>query len=321
MKVGFIGCGRIAQFHADVLQHLGVEIAAVSYRTNLENARAFQVRNNIPKIFQDWRAMVDNAKPDALWVLSDWKSIDQLLIPVLATSLPVFFEKPVALTSSKIKEAMSSFPESLTKVQVGYNRRFYRIAGKLKEELAGRSIINIELTIPESVDLSDQDLIANRPVQNSSHLMDLLIWLLDGEVPAKINVHQFRAHRKLTPGFTAQLETSSGIPVYISSVYNSATNSAVRIYTDDEYLFELKPLEKLSIYKGFEVSEPSARQPIRLYNPKVISEDYEVADKFKPGFLGQAEAFIKDTMCGNNTLQPNLESSLAVTMMIESIIQ
>jgi hypothetical protein len=150
--------------------------------------------------------------------------------------------------------------------------------------------------------------------------MDLLIWILGGNVPQKVYVHKFRDNEKLTPGFVSQFETDRGAPVYISSVYNSPVNSTMRFYTDDEYMFELKPLERLVVYKGFEVSDPTSHQPIRLYNPKVISEDFETGDGFKPGFLTQAEAFISHTCQSDNSTYPNLETSFDVTSMIEELL-
>jgi predicted dehydrogenase len=320
MKAGLIGCGKIAHFHADVLQHLGIEIVAAAYRSNLENAKAFQVKYGIPTIYSDWRSMIDNENPDAVWVLADWESIDQMLIPIVAMDLPAFFEKPVALSSSAISDAIAAFPGEISKIQVGYNRRFYDVVKILRNELGSRAILCVEVMIPESVNLSDKKMVHYRTLQNSSHLFDLLIYLLDDNLRVNKYVHKFADHAKSTPGFISLFETHGKIPVYVSSVFNSPVNSSIRICTDDEFMFELKPLEKLTIFKGFSVSEPTADQPIRLYNPKIIKEYYEPVGKFKPGFLSQAEAFLNFTYQGNNKSFPNLQSSLIVTSVIESII-
>lgn len=320
MKAGLIGCGRIAHFHADVLQHLGVELVAVAYRRNIENAKAFQAKYRIPAIYSDWRSMIENEQPDAVWVLADWESIDQMLLPIAEKAIPAFFEKPVALSSSRISDVIKSCPGAISKIQVGFNRRFYDVIEILKNELISRSILSIEMLIPESVNISDKKMVRYRTIQNSSHMFDLLIYLLDDNLKGNKYVHRFGDHAKSTPGFVALFETRGGIPVYLSSVFNSPVNSSIRIYTDDEFMFELKPLEKLTIFKGFTVSEPAINQPIRLYNPKIIKEYYETAGKFKPGFLAQAAAFINYTYHGENKSLPNLQSSLNVTGVIEGII-
>lgn len=320
MKAGLIGCGKIAHFHADVLQHLEVKIVAAAYRSNVENAKAFQAKYMIPAIYSDWQLMIENEKPDAVWVLADWESIDKMLVPVADKAIPVFFEKPVALSSSRISDVIKTFPGSINKIQVGYNRRFYDVVEILKNELVSRTILSIEMLIPESVNLSDKKMVQYRTIQNSSHLFDLLIYLLDDNLKGNKYVHRLGDHANSTPGFIALFETRGGIPVYISSIFNSPVNSSVRIYTDDEFMFELKPLEKLTIFKGFAVSEPTINQPVRLYTPKIIKEYYETVGKFKPGFLSQAEAFINYTCHGDNKSLPNLQSSFNVTEVIEGII-
>jgi predicted dehydrogenase len=319
MKAGLIGCGKIAHFHADVLQHLGVEIVSVAYRSDIGKAKAFQAKYRIPTIYSDWKSMIEDEKPDVIWVLTDWESIDQILIPIVSQAIPAFIEKPVALSSSRISDVIAVFPREISKIQVGYNRRFYDVVRILKNELGNRSVLSVEMLVPESVDLSDKKMVRYRAIQNSSHLFDLLIYLLDDNLNESKYVQRFGDHGKNTPGFVALFETHRGIPVYISSVFNSPVNSTIRIYTDDEFMFELKPLEKLTIYKGFSVSEPTAEQPIRLYNPKIIKEYYETAGKYKPGFLSQAEAFINYTYHGNNKSLPNLQSSFSVTSLIERI--
>jgi len=320
MKAGLIGCGKIAHFHADVLLHLGVKIVAAAYRSNTENAKAFQAKYSIPSIYSDWELMIEKVKPDAVWVLADWESIDQMLIPVMVKGIPVFFEKPVALSSTKISDAITTFPEEIDRIQIGYNRRFYDVVDELKNELICRSILAAEMLIPESVNLSDSKMVRYRTIQNSSHMVDLLMYLLNDDLRNRKYLQRFSDHGKSTPGFTALFETHDGIPVYMSSVFNSPVNSSLRIYTDDEYMFELRPLEKLTVYKGFSVSEPTSGQPLRMYNPKIVKEYYEYAGKFKPGFLKQSEAFVNHTYHGDNKSLPNLQSSLKVTKVIEKII-
>jgi predicted dehydrogenase len=319
MRTGFIGCGKIAHFHARALKALGEEITCVSYRANRENAENFSRTFGIKRIFSDWEEMIASENPDALWVLADWEAIDELLLPVLKYDKPVFFEKPVALSSEKIEKAISDYPSHTASVQVGYNRRFYSVVGRLKEELSGKRVIAAEVFIPESVSLTDKKLIRYRALQNSSHIIDLLYHIFDDFNPVVRYVTNMSEAGHETPGFTAMLDSSGGFGVYISSVFNSPINTSIRIYTDDQTIYELKPLEKMGVYRGFEIIEPNDKQPIRLYNPGVISEIFEPADKFKPGFIEQARAFIDRTCKNNNEGLPNLNSSLRVTRLIEEL--
>jgi len=60
MKIGFIGCGKIAHFHANVLRELGVNIIAVSARENSPNIVPFTEKYHIPNQYTQWQEMVEN---------------------------------------------------------------------------------------------------------------------------------------------------------------------------------------------------------------------------------------------------------------------
>ena len=51
----------------------------------------------------------------------------------------------------------------------------------------------------------------------------------------------------------------------------------------DKNVFELKPIEKLTIYEGMEIIEPTKEEPLRKYVPKVKYSFVEDS-LYKPGF-------------------------------------
>jgi predicted dehydrogenase len=320
LNTGFIGCGSISHFHADVLKKLNVNIVAAAYRSNSDKAELFKTKYGPLNIYSDWRLMIESERLDFVWVTASWDVIDDLLLPVMSYNLPVFFEKPVALSSVRISEALQNFPHLNNKIQVGYNRRFYTLVKELKEILKDKKIINIEVFIPESVKESDTKLLKYRTLQNSSHIFDLLFYIIsDFDIRFK-HIYKCSDSGAITPGFTAMLETSTKYIIYISSIFNSPQNTAIRFYTDDQQIYELKPVEMLSIYKGFDIIDPTPQQPIRLYNPRLVHRSFEQNDGFKPGFLEQAVQFIENTIYGRNENLPNLISSQKITQVIEEII-
>lgn len=319
MNIGLIGCGRIAGFHAEAIKAAGAEIVSVAYRSDRNKALEFARQYDIGCVYPDWREMIDSEKPDAIWVLASWDTIDELLLPVLEMGLPVFFEKPVALSSSRIINAIHSFPGMLDAVQVGYNRRFYSVVNTLREYLSVSKVIHAEVFIPESVPLNDASLVRYRTLQNSSHVIDLFLYIFGITAPGIQTKSNIKQSGTVTPGFTAVLDSGFGFSIYLSSVFNSPINTSLRIYTDDERIFELKPLERLNIYQGFDITGPSAEQPVRLYNPRIIHTQYEDAGRFKPGFFEQTEAFLRNTFMRNNESLPNLQSALRVTGLIEQL--
>jgi len=320
LRAGFIGCGNISHFHADVLKKLDVNIVAAAYRFDQGKAELFNAKYGPLKIYSDWKLMTESESLDFLWVAASWDIIDDLLIPVMEYNLPVFFEKPVALSSERISEALRIYPHLKNKVQVGYNRRFYTVVKELKELLKDKKIINIEVYIPESVKESDIKLLKFRTLQNSSHLIDLVLYIIDDFDVRIKHLYKCSDSEAKTPGFTVMLESTSRCNIYISSIFNSPQNSSIRFYSDDQMIYELKPVEILSIYKGFDIIDPTPLQPIRLYNPKLVHRSFEPNDGFKPGFLEQTVQFVENTLIGRNYDLPNLNSSLCITQLIEKII-
>lgn len=321
MKIVFIGCGNIAHFHADALVAAGASITACAFRSNLNRALDFKNKYGLRNIFADWNEMIISENPDAIWVCASWENSDKLLMPVTTTGLPVFFEKPVALSSDTISRTIKEYPDALGRIQVGFNRRFYSIVQKLKSFLKEKEIINVEVFIPENVNKGDRNMLKYRMIQNSSHIFDLVSYILDDFDIQIESVHKYPFAKNVSTGLMIFGKTTSGCSIYFSSIYNSPLNTTIRFYTADEYIYELRPIERLTVYKGFDVIEPGVTNPIRLYNPRQIISEYETGNGFKPGFFEQASAFLNGTFYGNNSGVPTLSEACRITIMIEKIMK
>lgn len=323
IRIGFVGCGKIAAFHADVLKHLGAEIVGLTARSVSERSTGFMAKYGVNGFYTSWEKMVEVEKPDGLWVLPGWDAIDKLLLPVLGSGVPTFFEKPVALSSKKIQDAIAIHGSLKNNVQIGYNRRFYDFIPVLKEKIKAQSLQSIEVHIPEnSMAISDAALKDLLFIQNSSHILDLLLYVLDASV---LDVHKvFKAKRGNgeNNGYNALLSCGS-VPVQLIANWNVASNFTLRFYFEDS-LIELKPVEKMAVLKGFEIIDPTPETPIRLYNPKMVEQYFITGEnaKFKPGFLGQTQNFIDTCILKNkeNTIACDLTGALNVTALAESIM-
>lgn len=294
MNIGFVGCGSIATYHANVLKDLGHHLRAVTYKSNTERAEKFAKEHGIANLYvgSDWKRMVQNEKLDALWVIPSWDQIDLMFQEIIDVGIPAFFEKPIALDSTKIDNVIDKYSIShLSNYQVGYNRRFYDISRYLKKKLKTENILFVSVDIPEPVDLNDRKRLEYVVFENSSHVLDLLSFVL-GSYDFR-NISTRRLDRLRAGGDYLATYNISSIPIFIKSIWNSPENFSISVYTETDRIYRLCPLERLSVIKGFDIKEPTLERPIRSYEPKTVFSNYVTHDGFKPGFKDQASWFFE----------------------------
>lgn len=290
-KIAFIGCGKISYFHADVLVHLGCKIIAVAARPNSKNISLFREKYKIPKAYDSYTKMLENEDIDAIWLTVSIEAIDEILLPILDYNIPVFIEKPVALSSNRIKEIIYLCNTKNHKIQIGYNRRFYEYVPAVKKMISDNLLRSIVVEIPESIPPNRIDISKTLWVHNSSHVLDLLYHLV-GEYEIINLIKQKTNGSNFFNTFNGILKTNENIPVQLIANWNSPSNFGITFYFDNNIL-KLKPLEIGKLYQGFEIIEPTKAKPIRQYQPKIINDLFcsTPLDKFKPGFLKQAQYF------------------------------
>lgn len=316
-KIAFIGCGKIAHFHADVLQHLGCQITAVSARSGSPRLRPFQEKYHIKNAYESWEEMLDKDDFDALWVTASWQSIDQILLPIIEYRKACFIEKPVALSSQKIKEAITLQNQIGTHLQIGYNRRFYHHVPKIKKILSESQIRSVTIEIPES-EPNDIESKKSIWIYNSSHMLDLLYALI-GEYKIIKLIKKAFGSSDVPNVYNALLESNDAVPINLISNWNASANFSITFYLKD-HLLKLCPVEQAILYNGFQVIEPTTDKPIRQYLPKKVDEFLAVDDndQFKPGFLNQAKHFLG--LIDTKRFSPaTLKDALFITDFVENL--
>jgi len=315
-NIGFIGTGKIAPSHADVLTHLGCKIVAATSRTGGESSLRFKSGYSLTSIYLDWREMLDQNEIDALWVTPSWNVIDEIIVDLIQTGIPLFLEKPVALSSRRIQEAIEAHADFKQDIQVGYNRRFYDFIPRLKKAIGKGTVRSVIVEVPESVKGKSDELVNYLYIQNSSHVFDLLFHLFGSLSILKASSTNNGGHSQ-----SVLLESSEkGFPINLVTVWDTPSNFTIKIFIDDEVII-LSPLEVYKRYKDFEILEPNAEMPIRRYVPQeqetLFCMDSE--SKFKPGFFNQTEYFLGINKQRGFT-PANLESSYEITCFCEQLM-
>jgi predicted dehydrogenase len=325
LRVGLIGCGSIAYFHVDVLRAIGISLQAVCSSPASTRVAEFSEEYAIPHVYKTWQQMMDEESLDAVFVLAPWDVIDGMLLPLLKYKMPIFFEKPVALAPERIEKAINTYPSMINKVQIGYNRRFYDFIPAIKELLANRLIKAIEVHIPESSEgISNEKLVNHLFLQNSSHVIDLLLYLLDFPTISPVEINRHISSKGQAGGYSGMLMSDGNIPVHLIASWNSPSNFGLKFHSDGS-LVELLPIETARIYDGFEIIEPTRDNPIRIYKPHVSQEFFidPLSARYKPGFLKQTLNFVETCILGtrSNIHGANLPSTLKVTELCRQVMK
>src|ERR1700679_2848727 len=104
LRVGIVGCGKIADGHADVLRYLeGAGLGAVCDREPLL-AEQLAVRYGIPGWYGDFAEMLTKERLDVVHITTPPGVHLALTRQAVAAGCHVFLEKPLALTATESRE-------------------------------------------------------------------------------------------------------------------------------------------------------------------------------------------------------------------------
>lgn len=310
----------MANYHAQVLQDLGVEIVSVSGRPHSSRAREFAKSYGIGKVYDYWTDLVAAHDIDALWVTTSWDVTGELLLPLVRTGIPLFLEKPAALSSVVIKEALNFSELQGSQVVVGMNRRFYDFIPELRDFIATHPLRAVEVVLPEQTADRDDVLIENLWLVSSIHEIDL-VWHLIGDMKIRYMHVKIDEHHNQRLNFNGVLVAEkSDVPVHILANWGTPSNKMIRFFFR-EHVIVLSPIEEMSIYHGMTKKNAGKRRTIASFDP-VLKRMVRTSAKYKPGLYRQAEEFIN--MNGDMSAKEvhgTLRDAYRVTRLIEDMLQ
>ena len=139
VKIGFVGCGGIANAHMQNLAKLeNAEMVAFSDVIIEKAQKAADEYGG--KAYEDHHAMYDSAEMDAVYVcLPPFAHTDQEVLAAQA-GLHMLVEKPIALTMDKAREAEAAIAEAGVMSCSAYHWRTHDTIKWAMDELAGETI-------------------------------------------------------------------------------------------------------------------------------------------------------------------------------------
>ena len=273
MKIGYIGSGPISNFHIPALEKNGLTISAIGTTKDskrcLEIARKFNLENKYCK--GGWEEVSDKDL-DAYIICVEINETFKILEHILSKNKPILVEKPVNYTLSPMERILNH--SNVDNIFVGYNRRFYETTNQLKTYCEISKGGTITVNIPDSV-LGIKNIIGN-----ACHMIDLTRYLI-GEFKILNKIVQPNLENTDIEYFSALCRNDKWTILFnahslIPSNFSISVNSGKNV-------FEMKPIEKLSVYEGMNIIEPTPEEPLRKYVPKLKFSKFEDSS-LKPGF-------------------------------------
>ncbi|MDE3106193.1 MAG: Gfo/Idh/MocA family oxidoreductase [Acidobacteriota bacterium] len=140
LRVGVVGCGKIADGHADVLKYLeGATLVAVCDREPIL-AEQLAVRYGVPHWYGDFAAMLAAEQLDVVHITTPPAVHLALTRQAVAAGCHVFLEKPLTLTAPEARELIDTVTSAGRQMAINYWPNFDPPAMQCKRLLASGAI-------------------------------------------------------------------------------------------------------------------------------------------------------------------------------------
>ncbi len=143
MKVGIIGCGRIAQTRhiPEYAEHPGVQIAGY-YDFNVKRAEELAAAYG-GKVYESADALLADRGIDAVSVCTANHTHGEITVKALRSGKHVLCEKPMGISLEECRAMVHAAAENNRKLMIGQNQRFARAHVRAKELLMEGLIGNV----------------------------------------------------------------------------------------------------------------------------------------------------------------------------------
>ncbi len=140
VKLAFVGCGGIVQGHLDHGLRNFEDVQFVGwFDINRDNALArWRAAGERGKVYTDLREMLDDAKPDALFISIPPFAHGEAEELAIERKIPFFIEKPIAKDLDVARRIADGVTKAGIITSVGYMNRYRKSVQKVKELLQGR---------------------------------------------------------------------------------------------------------------------------------------------------------------------------------------
>jgi predicted dehydrogenase len=271
IKVGIIGCGKIADQHADSIRRIpDAEIVAVC-DTELLMANQLAERYNVKYCFDDIQKFLNLSQMDVIHITTPPQIHHHLGKMCLEAGYHVYMEKPFALNALETEDLLSLAAKKELKITAGHNAQFTHAARYfrtiIKEGFLGGPPVHIESYY--CYDFGDEAY-AKALLGDDKH------WVR--QLPGKL------LHNIISHGISKIAEFL--IDENPKVIANGYTSPMLKRLNEDDIIDELRAIiydnNNLTAYFTFSSQLSPSLHQLRVYGPKngiIIDDDYQTVVK------------------------------------------
>jgi len=285
LKVGIVGCGKIADFHALQIQRIaGCEIVGVCDREPLMAKQLYE-RFPVKQYFTDLAELLDTARPDVVHITTPAESHFDVARFCLEQGCGVYVEKPFTLYAEEAERLVNLAEAKRVKLTVGHNDQFSHVARRMRALVEGGYLGGAPVHIESyyTYDLGD-------PSYARALLGDKNHWVR--RLPGKLlqNVISHGVAR------IAEFMTSDSPQVIAHGFVSSLLKQIDESEIVDELRVIIAEAGGTTAYFTFSSQMKPPMHQLRLYGPKnglILDQDHEILIRLRgQKFKSYADMFI-----------------------------
>ncbi|MEW6280958.1 MAG: Gfo/Idh/MocA family oxidoreductase [Candidatus Eremiobacterota bacterium] len=197
LRLGMIGCGRIASVHASALgkiHHAGLVPVELVHACDVapERAERFQAEHGFQQVAADYRTVLEDSSLDAVFVCTPTAQHLPAVLLAAEVGRPIFCEKPLGPNLREVEEMCQAVERAGLHAQLGLFLRFSSVCNVMRAHLEEgghpmAAVFRDDQYFPAAGRYggdwrSKRELIHSGPLlEHSIHAIDLLRWFF-GEI-------------------------------------------------------------------------------------------------------------------------------------------
>lgn len=304
-RVALIGAGPIGRFHLAALRGAGADVVGLCTRQEEEGA-VFAAEEGIKTYCTSVRDLFGMTSAQAVVVAVPISESFRVYREVMQHPWVSLLEKPLGLDLTEARHLLAEARSTGHRGFIGLNRRHLastRTAVSVLATSTGQRTVRVldqQDRIKARTFGHPQEVVDNFMYANSIHLVDYLKFLARGRVTSLSHVSPWTG--ELGSVVEVELKFDSGDRGHYRAVWEQDGPWSVSV-EDAESTLVMRPLEKLT----------------RTSSGTLVTDDIDYSEdqRFKPGYLEQARAFLR-ALSGSTTC-PSLDDALETTQLVAQI--